>query len=265
MVCSGGEGKETRPIEHGIHPVAIQDLNGYVGYCCEAFSGRKICGFVPKIEDPQILDNLRVNNIELSDVTCNENEIDLLIGVDLIGKLLTERCVQLNFGLAAIHTKLGWTVIGKETELHSSDDYPVMDSVQTVLSLYVNNASLRELWDIGSLGIREPIKNVSKRKAFVDQLKEFHKLTVLPDGRFEVGSPWKLDARTNLPDNKELALKRQENDTLRARNKGMTCFCFVFYMLILCFINNCNKNSVSKSSKLILSEIESAEIVLALN
>ncbi|GBO11365.1 hypothetical protein AVEN_47287-1 [Araneus ventricosus] len=133
-------------------------------------------------EDPQILQILRVNNIELSDVTCNE--IDLLIGADLIGKLLTGRSVQLNFGLTAIHTKLGWTVIGKETGLYSGDDYPIMDSVQTVLSLYVNNASLRELWDIESLGIREPIENVSKRKAFDEQLKEFHeKLTVLPEIR----------------------------------------------------------------------------------
>ncbi|GBN01825.1 hypothetical protein AVEN_208550-1, partial [Araneus ventricosus] len=213
--------------------------------------------------DPQILENLRVNNIELSDVTCNENEIDLLIGADLIGKLLTGRCVYFNFGLAAIHTKLEWTVIGKETGLYSSDDYPVMDSVQTVLSLYANNASLRELWDIESLGIREPIENVSKMKAFDEQLKEFHeKLTVLPDDRYEVELPRKLDARANLPDNKELALKRRENYILRARNKGMTCFFFVFCMLILCFINNCNKNSVFKSSKLILSEIESAEIVL---
>ncbi|GBL74826.1 hypothetical protein AVEN_243675-1 [Araneus ventricosus] len=137
----------------------MQDLNGSVGYCCEVFSERKLSGFIPKIEDPQILENLRVNNIELSDVTCNENEIDLLIGADLIGKLLTGRCVQLNFGLVAIHTKLGWTVIGKETGIYSIDDYTVMDSVQTVLSLYVNNASLRELWDIESLGIREPIKN----------------------------------------------------------------------------------------------------------
>ncbi|GBO19187.1 hypothetical protein AVEN_208068-1 [Araneus ventricosus] len=201
-------GKETRPIEHGIYAVEIQDLNGSFSYCCEVLSERKICGFVPKIEDPRVLQILRVNNIELSDVTCNENEIDLLIGADLIGKLLTGRCVQLNFGLAAIHAKLGWTVIGKETGLYSGDDYPIMDSVQTVLSLYVNNASLRELWDIESLGIREPIKNVSKRKAFDEQLKEFHeKLTVLPDDRYEVESPWKLDARADLPDNKELALK----------------------------------------------------------
>ncbi|GBN48619.1 hypothetical protein AVEN_199065-1 [Araneus ventricosus] len=112
-------------------------------------------------EDPKILENLRVNKIELSDVACNENEIDLLIGEDLIGKLLlTGRRVQLNFGLDAIRTKLEWTVIGKETGLYSSDDYPVMDSVQTVLSWHVKNASLRELWDIESLDIREQIENV---------------------------------------------------------------------------------------------------------
>ncbi|GBO39370.1 hypothetical protein AVEN_83599-1 [Araneus ventricosus] len=93
------------------------------GDCCEVFSERKLCGFVRKIEYPQIIENLRVDKIELSDVTCNENEIDLLIRADLIGKLLTGRCIQLHFGLATIHTKLGWTVIGKETGLYSSDDY----------------------------------------------------------------------------------------------------------------------------------------------
>ncbi|GBO11773.1 hypothetical protein AVEN_187542-1 [Araneus ventricosus] len=138
-----------------------------------------------------------------------------------------------------------------------------MDSVQTVLSLYVNNAPMRELWNIESLGIREPIENVSKRKAFDEQLKEFdEKLTILPDDGSDVELPWKLDVNANLPGNKELALKRQESAILRARNKGMTGFFFVFCMLILCFINNSNKNPVSKSSKLILSEIESAKIVL---
>ncbi|GBM66145.1 hypothetical protein AVEN_68275-1 [Araneus ventricosus] len=121
---------------------------------------------------------------------------------------------------AAIHTKLGWTFIGKETGLYSSDDYPIMDSVQTVLSLYVNNASLRELWDIESLDIREPNENVSKRKAFDEQLIEFHeKLTVFPDGRYEVELPWKLDAKTNLPDNKHLTSKRQEKAMSRASNR----------------------------------------------
>ncbi|GFU44484.1 hypothetical protein TNCV_1506071 [Trichonephila clavipes] len=46
---------------------------------------------------------------------------------------------------------------------------------------------LQELWEIDSSGIRDPIENVSKRKLFDEQLKEFHEeLTVLPDGRCEL-------------------------------------------------------------------------------
>ncbi|GFS47257.1 TBC domain-containing protein kinase-like protein [Trichonephila inaurata madagascariensis] len=121
----------------------------------------EICGFVPKIENQLILENLRINKIKLSDAFCYEDEICLLLGADFIGKLLTGKCVQLDFGLAAIHTKLGWIVIGKETGLSSSNNEIVVDSsVQTVLSLYVNDISLKELWEIDSLGIRDPIENV---------------------------------------------------------------------------------------------------------
>ncbi|KAF8785452.1 Sushi like protein [Argiope bruennichi] len=76
---------------------------------------------------------------------------------DLIGKLSTEKCVQLNFGLAAIHTKLGCTVVGKETGLGSTNGEIFVDSsVQTVLFLYVNDISLKELWEIDSLDIAAP-------------------------------------------------------------------------------------------------------------
>ncbi|GFY63816.1 uncharacterized protein TNIN_500481 [Trichonephila inaurata madagascariensis] len=88
-------------------------------------------------------------------VSTNASHDRIPRGADLIGKLLTGKCVQLNFGLAAIHTKLGWTVIGKETGLCSSNgEIAVGSSVQTFLSLYVNDISLKELWEIDSLSIR---------------------------------------------------------------------------------------------------------------
>ncbi|KAF8785674.1 hypothetical protein HNY73_011189 [Argiope bruennichi] len=153
--------------EHGIYAIEINDFNGAFKLCSEVFSERKICGFAPKIENQHILENLRINKFELSDAFCNEDEIDLLLRADLIGKLLTGKCIQLNFGLAEIHAKLGWTVVGKETGLGSSNDEIIVDSfVQTVLSLYVNDIFLKELWEIDTLGIRDPIENVSKRKLF---------------------------------------------------------------------------------------------------
>ncbi|GFS97908.1 DUF1758 domain-containing protein [Trichonephila clavipes] len=73
-----------------------------------------------KRKPAHILENLRINKVELSDAFCND-EVGLLLGADL-GK-----CVQLNFGLAAVHTKLVWTVIGKETGLSSSCDGSLRD------------------------------------------------------------------------------------------------------------------------------------------
>ncbi|GFW04248.1 uncharacterized protein TNCV_2670131 [Trichonephila clavipes] len=145
---------------------------------------------------------------------------DLLVEIfvrDLLS--LMKNATALNFGLAAIHTKLGWTVIGKETGIDSSNDEIVVDSsVQTVLPLYVNDISLKELWEIDSLSIRDPTENVSKRKLFDEQLKEFHEeLTVLPDGRYEVKLPWKLDS-SNLPDHIELASKRHKKTITSAQN-----------------------------------------------
>ncbi|GBL92372.1 hypothetical protein AVEN_174671-1 [Araneus ventricosus] len=52
-------GKETPPIDHGIHAVEINDLNGSFGYCYVVFPDSKICGVVPKIEDPQILEKFK--------------------------------------------------------------------------------------------------------------------------------------------------------------------------------------------------------------
>ncbi|GFV62828.1 integrase catalytic domain-containing protein [Trichonephila clavipes] len=43
----------------------------------------------------------------------SETEIGLLIGADNIGKLLTGNLIEVDSGLTAIETKLGWTVIGK--------------------------------------------------------------------------------------------------------------------------------------------------------
>ncbi|GFV88500.1 integrase catalytic domain-containing protein [Trichonephila clavipes] len=77
-------------------------------------SEKKICGFISKIEDKHILNELKNKEIILSDLNCKETEIGLLIGADNIGKLLTGNLIEFDSGLTAIETKLGWTVIGKD-------------------------------------------------------------------------------------------------------------------------------------------------------
>ncbi|GFT72511.1 integrase catalytic domain-containing protein [Trichonephila clavipes] len=83
--------------------------------------------------------------------TSKGNEIDLLIGADVIGKILCGRdCVELTSGLTAIKTNLGWTVIRKPNE--TLNDSYCKDNVLVVLSLRVSNNSLRELWNLEVLG-----------------------------------------------------------------------------------------------------------------
>ncbi|GFY09513.1 uncharacterized protein TNCV_4321921 [Trichonephila clavipes] len=169
-------------------------------------SEKKICGFISKIEDKRILNELKNKEIILSDLNCKETEIGLLIGADNIGKLLTGNLIEFDSGLTAIETKLGWTVIGKVC----SNDKNVM---LTTSSLHVRNVSVKELWELDVLGITDPLLNENTKENF--ELTDFkNKMKILPDGRYEVKLPWKCNSE-NLPSNKELTWKRH----LRMMNK----------------------------------------------
>ncbi|GFU82541.1 integrase catalytic domain-containing protein [Trichonephila clavipes] len=147
-------------------------------------SEKKICGFISKIEDKHILNELKNKEIILSDLNCKETEIGLLIGADNIGKLLTGNLIEFDSGLIAIETKLGWTVIGKVC----SNDKNVM---LTASSLHVRNVSVKELWELDVLGITDPLLNENTKENF--DLTDFkNKMKILPDGRYEVKLPWKL-------------------------------------------------------------------------
>ncbi|GFT74832.1 uncharacterized protein TNCV_3150351 [Trichonephila clavipes] len=65
-------------------------------------SKKKICGFISKIEDKRILNELKNKEIILSDLNCKETEIGLLIGADNIGKLLTGNLIEFDLGLTAM-------------------------------------------------------------------------------------------------------------------------------------------------------------------
>ncbi|GFU90969.1 DUF1758 domain-containing protein [Trichonephila clavipes] len=105
-----------------------------------------------------------------------ETEINLLIGADVLGKLLTGNSVELESGLTAVETKLGWTVFGKGS--------CVKDNIVTTLSMHSMNIPVNKLW-------------------------ELENYKILPDGRYEVELPWKYDS-LKLPSNKELVWKRHE-------------------------------------------------------
>ncbi|GBO40560.1 hypothetical protein AVEN_251017-1 [Araneus ventricosus] len=102
-------GKETKPTYHEVFPVEV-NLNRTFSCSFEVLSEKTICGFIPRIENKQILNELKRKKIDFTDSFRNETEINLLIGADVLGKLLTGNTVELESGLTAVETILGWTM-----------------------------------------------------------------------------------------------------------------------------------------------------------
>ncbi|GFX09233.1 DUF1758 domain-containing protein [Trichonephila clavipes] len=160
-------GTQTKPKKHGVYSIELSALNGDYSCCLEVLSEEKICNSVPKITDEQILNNLRELNIEFSDSFSEGLEIDLLVGMQ--------------------------------------DDACHIDrNVMTTLSMYVRNIKLTDLWSLENLGISNPTLEERKQNSYEDALDDFQqKLTILPNGRYELQLPWKHHP-VNLPDNKGL-------------------------------------------------------------
>ncbi|GFY63397.1 DUF1758 domain-containing protein [Trichonephila inaurata madagascariensis] len=149
-------------------------------YTCnfEVLSERKICGLVPKINNQNILKELRGKKIHLTGSSCEGAEIDLLIGADVMGKLLTGNVVTLHSGLTDV--ELGWTAFGKQK-------FCGKDKFTTTLSMHEGNIPLQNLWELEVLGITNPAKTVKER----EDLSDFReKMRILPEGRYEVELPW---------------------------------------------------------------------------
>ncbi|GFX92103.1 integrase catalytic domain-containing protein [Trichonephila clavipes] len=97
----------------GLTPTRIHEKGLSCNTVLKLFLKKMICGYIPKIEDKQVLNELKRKKIKFTDSFRRETEINLLIGADVLGKLLTGNSVELESGLTAVETKLGWTVFGK--------------------------------------------------------------------------------------------------------------------------------------------------------
>jgi len=75
---------------------------------------------------------LQANNITLTDIGYKDSPIDVLIGADVAGKLMTGKKFTLKNGLSAFETLLGWTLIGKIPK-----ESKRLDTVTTVTTMFV--------------------------------------------------------------------------------------------------------------------------------
>ncbi|GFS41466.1 DUF1758 domain-containing protein, partial [Nephila pilipes] len=173
-------GDETEPKSHKVFEIEVSSLNRVFSCGFEAFSEKKkICGFIPRIKNEEILNELKRKKIVFADFFREETDINLLIGADVLRKLLTGNTVVLGCGLTAVETKLGWTVLGKGSCR--------IDNILPSLSMHSMSLPANKLWELEVLGI---IASENEKEKDDFNLKDFYdKIKILSDGRYEVELP----------------------------------------------------------------------------
>lgn len=172
----------------------------------EVLSEKRICSDIKRIPSGQWLNELKFHKIKINDLENNKykvnDEIKLLIGADMAGRLLTGKIVNLKSGITAIQTKLGWTVMGKFNSSPDPDSNSSSSASLLISSLLAKDQCISNLWKLDILGITEPSQTKTKAQLQEDTQKYFEEtLSVNSEGRYEVALPWVLESSL-LPDNK---------------------------------------------------------------
>ncbi|XP_035211194.1 uncharacterized protein LOC118185456, partial [Stegodyphus dumicola] len=179
-----------------ISAVVDQALSKFIFYSGLPPTVNKLC-----------LKELAACNINIVD-DC-QNPIEILIGADVAGKLMTGGRRELPCGLVAIETKFGWSVMGRMPNTSKSE----FSSSFLVTSLLSTVETITDLWTLDTLGITDP--SVKKNQTELQEAARLHFLNTvrIVDDRFEVDLPW-LEYHPPLTDYFDLA-ERRLNKTVK--------------------------------------------------
>ncbi|XP_043496428.1 uncharacterized protein LOC122520404 [Polistes fuscatus] len=209
-------GRRTETVCHKKYRVHLGDLDDTYRCNFVAMDQDIICEKIPRVKSDECLGELKKLKIRLSDTQSDDHAVALLIGADILGRLLTGRCHDLKNGLAAIETRLGWTVLGKVPTRERRND-----AVGTAISMFVENVNVSDLWSLDTLGIRDPIENKSHKENEEEIKASLLKTVVInEEGRYEVGLPWK-ENHPPLKDNKEIAHRQLQTTIKKLKDQGL--------------------------------------------
>lgn len=204
------------------YDLTVQNMDRTFEFQMNALGQSIICKNVPKYntDSKSLSELLNKHQIKLTDTDSEGSDIGLLIGADYSGLLLTNTFVQLESGLTAIKTSLGWTLQGKTNE--------AVTNCNVVTSLFCSQ-SISSFWNLEVLGIQDPVQVQSKQQLEEEVMQNFEEsIQIDSEGRYEVQLPWKT-GHDDLLSNRELAIRRLESAT----NKLVTCSKFQDYNNVL--------------------------------
>ncbi|GBO26555.1 hypothetical protein AVEN_148045-1 [Araneus ventricosus] len=153
-------GRETQSQIHDVYELLLSSMDESYSLRVQVFSGDKICGTVPKVSNPTVINELSKKGIILSDFANEDCEIGLLLGEDVAGMLFMEGSVKLDSGLFLLKTRLGFVLTGKQEISDKCNER--CDTVLNVISLFVKDSSINELWSLENIGIFDPIQRLNE-------------------------------------------------------------------------------------------------------
>ncbi|UYV84140.1 hypothetical protein LAZ67_X001305, partial [Cordylochernes scorpioides] len=99
---------------------------------------------------------LEQRKIKVTDLGNDNPPIELLIGADIYGKLMTGKTLQLDCGLTAMLTHFGWTLLGSLKEWSDEENSMLVMSMNTMIGDSRQDFSISQLWDLDTIGVRDP-------------------------------------------------------------------------------------------------------------
>ncbi|OXA63739.1 Gag polyprotein [Folsomia candida] len=197
-------GQVTEVKSHNRYKLELLNVDGQRPMSLELLEEDTICAKIGRVPPGPWIAELAKKKVTVGDVGHGSAEINLLIGGDQFGQLLTNKVIQLECGLTAIETSLGWTVGGRVPVVSES-------SAMVVTCLSVNELQVSQLWDLDAIWIRDdPCR---KTKAECEEVAKQHfqeNVTKDDDGRYCVALPWK-NGEQKMSSNRVVAEKRLES------------------------------------------------------
>ncbi|KAF8771729.1 hypothetical protein HNY73_019109 [Argiope bruennichi] len=138
-------GSNTSTCQYDVYMIYLSSVSEEYNCHFEVLGQEVICDSVLSRKQGSHFKELRDYNIHLAEDL--EGPMEILIGDDVAGKLITGNHLQLKNGITAIETKLGWMVIGHANSENTS---------LLITSMLTTNACITDLWTVESFGITDP-------------------------------------------------------------------------------------------------------------
>ncbi|CAL8080962.1 unnamed protein product [Orchesella dallaii] len=210
---------KTSTMHHKKYAVKIGRHGG--GFTCEMRmrSSERICNPIPRIpRSRDLFEQLQRNRIFVNDVDNDDGilpEIELLIGTDNYGRLLTGKVIQLAGGITAQETLLGWVLSGEDHSKSGEDIASMM-----ILTMTASDAPIEDMWRLECIGIEDDTERKTAEEREKEQKEDFMKsIRRNEDGRYCIGLPFLKD-HPPLPSNKAVCLNRLERTTKKLFELG---------------------------------------------